>query len=271
MGSLVKTGDKEKASGSTSPPAEGETSGLSKVASRTGISGMTSWAQPFIRPGGEGSAQRTRRKSTAEEAEEEDDRNIRFRIGGVGQRMTKEDFIAEMRKLDKTTRREVVDQSNASDAVKTLAKADAPASAARGKAVASEPVASEPVASEPVGTSRRSESSSDSTSVVTSNHRSSSGSPSPIRSPGIGGSRTAASRSLPETAVERRRRLAALRSTGDVDDEASETPAERRRREAALGMSAAGAEDDSDDDDTPRVPPARRGIRFADVPERGRR
>ncbi len=67
-------------------------------------------------------SQRQRKKSVAEEKEEEADRHIRFKIGGVGQRMTKEDFIEEMKKLDKNTRREVVDQSSASHVVKTLAR-----------------------------------------------------------------------------------------------------------------------------------------------------
>ena len=73
--------------------------------------------------------------------------------------------------------------------------------------------------------------------------------------------------------MERRRRLAALqgvRDDNDEDEDHAETAAERRRREAALGMAPHGDGDDSDDDDTPRVPPSKRSIRFADVPERGR-
>lgn len=47
-----------------------------------------------------------------------------------------------------------------------------------------------------------------------------------------------------------------------IDEGDQETPAERRRREAALGMAA---NDDSDDEEGgERVPPSRRGIRFAD-------
>lgn len=50
-----------------------------------------------------------------------------------------------------------------------------------------------------------------------------------------------------------------------LDEGDQETPAERRRREAALGVGASsGANDDSDDEGGERVPPSRRGIRFAD-------
>lgn len=187
--------------------------------------------------------QRSRKKSSAaEEADEEDDRNIRFKIGGVGQRMTKEDFIREMRKLDKSTRSEVVDQSSASVAVKALAnqerrpedspKADGnPGDLGRNRAV-SQP--SKPAQAE------------------------------------------AASRSGDqdgETAAERRRRLSVLKNmeSDDLINENTETPAERRRREAALGIGPSDqiAEADSDDEDgLPREPSPRRGIRFAE-PTRG--
>ncbi|KAH8848138.1 hypothetical protein MCOR27_010773 [Pyricularia oryzae] len=187
--------------------------------------------------------QRSRKKSSAaEEADEEDDRNIRFKIGGVGQRMTKEDFIREMRKLDKSTRSEVVDQSSASVAVKALAnqerrpedspKADGnPGDFGRNRAV-SQP--SKPAQAE------------------------------------------AASRSGDqdgETAAERRRRLSVLKNmeSDDLINENTETPAERRRREAALGIGPSDqiAEADSDDEDgLPREPSPRRGIRFAE-PTRG--
>jgi hypothetical protein len=82
---------------------------------------------------------------------------------------------------------------------------------------------------------------------------------------------------VPETAADRRRnQAAAARNAGSTEDAASptgETPAERRRREAALGLG--GQDSDSDDDNTERVPQpaaaARRGIRFAVEPVRGRK
>ncbi len=221
-----------------------------RVTSKTS---MPSWIGLGRAAPGEPS-QRQRKKSVAEEKEEEDDRHIRFKIGGVGQRMTKEDFIEEMKKLDKNTRREVVDQSSASHVVKTLAREDPPPSSdSRGKGVATRGADGTDVSP---GTTESSQNTSGSSS----------------RSPSVRGrgtSRaTSSSQEPPETAVEQRRRLAVLRGVAGGDDDSAETPAERRRREAALGVSSHPAEDDSDDDDTPRVPPARRGIRFADTPER---
>lgn len=238
-------------------------------------------------------------KKNMAEAEQEDDRHIRFTIGGVGQRMTKEDFIREMQTLDTRTRREVVDQSNAPERVKTLAKEDPPPEtpgitvtapqSVRGKAI------SPPL---PVNQDKSSPGPAESSHSSSTTGKA----PAPRASPPSSGEMSPAeprsdidddddddeeeddgdvpSHDVPETAVERRRRLAVLKGlqgegsgsgsgsgSGGGDD--AETPAERRRREAALGMG--GGEEDSDDDDTPRVPPARRGIRFADVPERGRR
>lgn len=267
--------------------------------------------------GGAGPSKPDRKKTIAEE-DEEDDRHIRFTISGVNQRMTKADFIREMQQLDTRTRREVVDQSNAPERVKTLAKEDpppgnnptiqvtAPAPASvRGKTI-SPPQSSVPQKQESAQKKTQEESSP---SPAQSSHSSSStaaAGKAPVRgradiSPDSSNSMDEAessprqgddsedddgddredneltdkpSHDEPETAVERRRRLAVLKGLqgegsgrGGRDD--GETPAERRRREAALGMG--GGEEDSDDDDTPRVPPARKGIRFADVPERGRK
>ncbi|KAH8880430.1 hypothetical protein GQ53DRAFT_788685 [Thozetella sp. PMI_491] len=257
MGGLVKAGEKAK-------PGEGveeeaETTEVSKVTSRpvipnwaTGAFGRPAAGEPSTRPG--------RRKTVAEEEEEEDDRHIRFTIGGVGQRMTKEDFIREMQQFDKNTRNEIIDQSSASQGVKDLAQhGDAAAGqSSRGKGVAA-----------PASPPSRDES-PEASSPERRGRRASSTSPSPRSSPTRGAEPS--SREEPETAVERRRRLAVLQSVGSDGEDMGETPAERRRREAALGMSSpTAADDDSDDDDTPRVPPQRRGITFADVPDRERR
>lgn len=56
---------------------------------------------------------------------------------------------------------------------------------------------------------------------------------------------------------------AALAPVSRPEEGDHETPAERRRREAALGSSGVN-DDDSDDEGGERVPPSRRGIRFAD-------
>lgn len=193
-------------------------------------------------------AERARKKSVAEEEQAEDDRHIRFTIGGVGQRLTKEDFIRKMQTLDTRTRGEIVDMSSASHTVKTLAKQE-PEQERQQQQQRRPSTVSEVMAREDAESSK--------SSSRTSRRRSHSVSPR--------GGRGKEREDEPETAVEMQRRLAAL---GQGDE--GETPAERRRREAALGMAAATEEDSDDDEGTERIPPARRGIRFADVPERGR-
>lgn len=242
---------------------------------------------------GTGGTESPARKKVLEEAEQEDDKHIRFTIGGVGQRMTKADFISEMQKLDTRTRRVVVDESNAPERVKTLAKEDPPEAqlpaGISGKTI-SPPLAQSPAPTQGAETTPDSTKSSNSSSTKgkepattaarrTSPSSSSGGSPSDQRlDSGEDDEDDEADdvpSHVPESAVERRRRLAVLKGlqgeggSTTAGGEDMETPAERRRREAALGMGGGG--DDSDDDDTPRVPPARRGIRFVDVPERGRR
>ena len=222
---------------------------MDKSAGEASTAGETSAAA------GEPSAQRQRKKSVVQaEEEEEDDKHIRFTIGGLGRRMTKEDFIQEMQKLDKNTRREVVNE------LKALGKPDAapqitiesPAQTSAKTAPVAGTATQQP--QEPAGSSQQASRSS---------------------SPGhpAASSETPSSEEVGETEVERRRRLAALqgiRDDNDDDEDHAETAAERRRREAALGMTPHGDGEDSDDDDTPRVPPSKRSIRFADVPDRGR-
>ncbi|KAH8668247.1 alkali metal cation/H+ antiporter Nha1 C terminus-domain-containing protein [Tricladium varicosporioides] len=60
-----------------------------------------------------------------EEDDEEDDRHIRFTIGGAGRRLTKEDFLREIQSLDPKARSEIVEHSDAPDTMKDLAKRDA--------------------------------------------------------------------------------------------------------------------------------------------------
>src|SRR3569833_504733 len=90
MGSLVK-------SGGDKPSEAGPSSGDGEGAPATRTPSMPGWIQ-FGRTAAGEPSQKQRKKSVAEEEEMEDDRHIRFTIGGVGQRMTKEDFIKEMRK-----------------------------------------------------------------------------------------------------------------------------------------------------------------------------
>jgi hypothetical protein len=233
---------------------------------------MPSWASGVIRRATI-DAQRARKKSVVEEQNEEDDRHIRFTIGGVGRRMTKENFIQEMQKLDKGTRREVVDQSNASSRVKTLAKQDLPPktpeqSRQTGKQDGEHSADGKTTSPANVEWQGRSVNYGQGSGSSGETSGTSSGSESP------GGGKAVAlnlsSRHAPETAAERRRRLAVLKGVNGNEDDAAETAAERRRREAALGVSeTGGGEEDSDDDDTPRVPPPKRGIRFAE-PQKNR-
>ncbi|KAM7222374.1 Na(+)/H(+) antiporter [Rhypophila decipiens] len=251
MGGLVKVGDKSGASGSS--PVKEEDKATSKAPARPGI---PAWASGrFARPGGESA----RKKSVVEE-QEEDDRHIRFTINDVGQRMTKEDFIREMQKLDKSTRREIIDKSNASSAVKSLARQDATPKKHQGGPSAPSPVRGEDAARQVPARPKPTEPAESSGEPSRSTSRSASeGSDDPDGD-------------IPETEAEKRRRVGALKGVlGSAQEDSGETPAERRRREAALGMSSTAADEDSEDDDTPRVPPQKRGIRFADAPERGRK
>lgn len=155
--------------------------------------------------------------------------------------MTKEDFIREVQKLDSRTRKEVVEQSDASQAIKKVAKQDLPPETAVKAAKAAEHHAP--------AKEKGPSAASASPSVPTSP-------PKPSEQQG-------------ETAVERKRRLAVLSNQDEEDKGATaETPAERRRREAALGVG--NEADDSDDEGTERVPPNRRGITFADSTRPGR-
>ncbi|KAH8782811.1 Na+/H+ antiporter nha1 [Diaporthe sp. PMI_573] len=303
MGSLIKGTPKPEAAAEASSAATPEASqGRARSDSKPGVSRRPTWVEAL---GGQGrEAQKEKKKNVAEQ-EQEDDRHIRFTIDGVGQRMTKENFMAEMRKLDKSTRKEVIEQSTASERVKTLAKQEAAtpgtaeAKSARGKTISSPqpmagsssanpgsskqkaPAAQPPAmagglpADSPDNTSRESLSKAKGRASPPGSSSSGNVSPGDTQSQRRH-SEDAPSHNEPETAVERRRRLAVLKGLGggdgddDEEGEAAETPAERRRREAALGAGSDEEEEDSDDDDTPRVPPARRGIRFAE-PERGRK
>jgi sodium/hydrogen antiporter len=278
MGGLIRPSEKaNEEEEEKNRASDNDVDPITRVSSRPA---MPSWINFGRTTAGEPPAQRQRKKSIAEVQEEEDDRHIRFTIGGVGQRMTKEGFIKQMQQLDQSTRREVVDTSSASHTVKTLAKQDVPLPDIvvshpdrRARAGSSAAAGRHRGSKEVDGNDGNGNGNEDDSSPRSSTSH--------LKiAPLSQHSRTVAGPSdntddMPETAVERRRRLAVLQSVGDDDDddddddkdEAKETPAERRRREAALGMSSHQAED-SDDDDTPRVPPSRRGIRFADTPDK---
>ena len=48
--------------------------------------------------------EQAREKSVVAETEAADDKDIRFTTGGVGRRMTKDEFIHEVQKLDSNTK-----------------------------------------------------------------------------------------------------------------------------------------------------------------------
>ncbi|KAI1505583.1 alkali metal cation/H+ antiporter Nha1 C terminus-domain-containing protein [Biscogniauxia marginata] len=231
--------------------------------SQSGTQGSA--ARPAMKPtfsgwggfGRAGAAEQRKKTATssaaAPEDETEDDRGIRFTIGGVGRRMTKDDFLKEVQKLDARTRRDVVNSSTASADLKSEAK-EQPPSFMR----APGPSNLQINVTQASDSTRDTNKSSDKSQVRPTAP--------PQSNSETGSIEETASTDAPETAAERRRRIAAFASVRE-DNEANETPAERRRREAALGVDGGAAEDsDSEDDDTPRVPRTRRGIRFADVP-----
>lgn len=214
-----------------------------------------------------------------QETEEEDDRRIRFTIGGAGRRLTKEDFLKEIRGLDPKARMEIVEESDAPRAIKDLAKRDA-----NDKIQGSSRLfdAQDPQLAAGAQTAR----------VVGKQMAKSQGATVDAQDATKSTARGIINKDIPESAAERRRRHDALKGVDDEEEEDGprgrgrgrsppppssdapgerETPAEKRRREAALGESV---QSDSEDDDTPRVPPpaARsRGIRFAQSPVRGKR
>lgn len=226
LGGLAAKHPHTSPEGSAEQGATGDTGApASKVQSRA-------WTN-FIGGGGGGKA--AAQPKEGQPTPMDDDKKIRFTIGGEGQRMTKEDFIREVQKLDTSTKKQVVEQSNAPQKVKAIAKQNAP--------MVPSIVEHQPTTDDE-------------------------GSPAPKISVPLASSHAAAatqpSSQTEETAAERKRRLAVL-SAQDEDDDEEETPAERRRRQAALGMGSNDTAEEADED----ISQATR-IRFAE-PERGRR
>jgi hypothetical protein len=110
---LKKPEEPTKAAASSSDAAP-ESSGVRQGLSRMGTWGFggknTNKDDVFAREG---------------QADEEDDRHIRFTIGGAGRRLTKDDFLKEIRSLDPKARCEIISESDAPAAMKDLAKKDA--------------------------------------------------------------------------------------------------------------------------------------------------
>ncbi|KAI9158972.1 putative Na(+)/H(+) antiporter C3A11.09 [Paramyrothecium foliicola] len=228
---------------------EGEASGFEgKPAGKYG------WPNFGMRTGGSSQQTEQVQKGNAQQQPPKEEKKIRFTINGEGQRMTEADFIREVRKLDSSTRKEVVEHSTASQEVKKRARQDPPVRK-QSNAI-------------PIPTIVKD--SSDSTDMekeLAGIDRRDAAPPRLGVEPSVASSSDKPSEMLGESAAERKRRLAVLAAQGDEDEDTGETPAERRRREAALGMAEAS---DSEDEGAERLPAARRGIRFAE-PDRGRK
>ncbi|KAI1349863.1 alkali metal cation/H+ antiporter Nha1 C terminus-domain-containing protein [Xylaria sp. FL0043] len=240
MSGLVKPGDKESKPGESSQAgSQAPTQPKPRPIKRPSVVGWTGFSRS-------GNAEQRKKGGDAETGprdKKDDDRGIRFTISGVDKRMNKDDFLKEVQKLERSNR----EVPNASQAQPTTIPEQT------GSPDLSHPHISVTQASD----STRTPSKSPSRPPITT-------------SPDRGRSETRGEEDTPdteapETAAERRRRIAAFASVREDDNH--ETPAERRRREAALGVGGRSSEEsDSDDDDTPRVPPERRGIRFAEGP-----
>ncbi|KAI1434884.1 alkali metal cation/H+ antiporter Nha1 C terminus-domain-containing protein [Xylaria sp. CBS 124048] len=206
----------------------------------------------------------------ARNANEDDDRGFRFTISGAGKRLNKEDFLKEVQKLERSTREaadKLVVKEDANDTMATQVLKPSGETGELNTEQANKSNEGKSSLSRPVTPTRG-------RSVLKS-------------------TKDALDVDTAETSVERRRRLAAFASVEDDahddrndrndmnvnegngssnnsnENNENETPAERRRREAALGVTnRSSGEVDSDDDDTVRIPPERRGIRFAEGPAR---
>ena len=222
---------------------------------RQGLNRMTTWTGL----GGNkdeqssGSAPAKGRK-IAEEEEEDDDRRIRFTIGGSGRRLTKTDFLNELRQLDPKARVQILNESDAPEAMKDLARKDASADtpgsdrlfASRAAQLGSSRKTAKHVAAsmakdmgadiDPDIEAEEIEKEEKTHNFLrTDSPRSAVNlqKPSTTDSP---------STDIPETAAERRRRENVLKNIDDEKPRRSvgkeidrETPAERRRQEALIG------------------------------------
>ena len=258
-------------------------SGKNKVEGGTPGPSTDGSGQPATTGGGK----RAQARREQVEAQESDDQQLRFTIDAGGRRMSKAEFIDQIRQMDPKGRAQMVEKSSAPEPVKREARADAreQAAAKRGSEAGIPVVPEEP--------EREHRDSQPQLQRLPSHE---SGELKLVDSDGLDVPFHDVSSDLrkyqmrsgggEETAAERRRRQALQNHTAEEDSEddgterippkpqagasrdnrleseTGETAAERRRREGALGLRE--EESDSDDDDTPRQVPQSRGIRFAD-------
>ena len=218
-----------------------------------------------------------------------DDEHIRFTIGSAGRRLTKDDFLNEIRSLDPKGRAAVIEKSDAPLAMKDLARRDADASipgsnrlfsaknVQSGGSTAAAKVVGAAMAGARAPTREELDEAGSSTSSRSSEdaeeHRAVAmkqralfahaqdsedrGSGSPGRT-GVVASAGSPSGEVPESAAERRRREQALKGVDDDDVPAGKrpvahvaTPADKRRESATMARRdwATGAA--RDDSETP--------------------
>jgi sodium/hydrogen antiporter len=94
--------------------------GLSRMTTWTGLGGRKDEQNPQA-----STSEGPREGRKTKDQEDDDDRRIRFTIGGAGRRMTKEDFLKEIQSLDPKTRSKVVNESDAPEVLKDMARKDA--------------------------------------------------------------------------------------------------------------------------------------------------
>lgn len=114
MGRRESVAPGTEGAGNTNAPAQAGGESTQSNAVRQGLARMGTW----------GFGGNTGVKD-AEDDNEDDDRRIRFTIGGAGRRLTKDDFLREIQSLDPKSRAEIVENSDASAAVKDMAWRDA--------------------------------------------------------------------------------------------------------------------------------------------------
>jgi hypothetical protein len=191
------------------------------------------------------------KKTQADQVDDVDDQHIRFTIGGAaGRRLTKEDFLNEIRSLDPKARAAMIEKSDAPAAMKDLARKDADPNIPGSNRVLGTRTGGTKTAGAVTATAKAatpedaSEASSSTTTTRTSGdsedraarHR---------RARALGAlarddERPVSPGTRVETAMERGRRDYVVRGGEDAED-AEGTPAERRRRRAAAAAAIGAA------------------------------
>ncbi|KAK5118981.1 hypothetical protein LTR62_000192 [Meristemomyces frigidus] len=178
-----------------------------------------------------------KRRETTRKAQEADDARLRFTIGAGGRRMSKAEFIDQIKGMDPKSRAKVVEESDAPEAVKKEARKDAreQASANKGTSGPTVPIVPEDAEAED--------------DEARQGHRGSQAALHPVTSNEEGELKLVDSNAEEVPFHDVHSELAKLRMSSG----AGETAAERRRREALSRSNQ--ADDDSEDDGTARIPP----------------